>query len=99
MPGKVEWYDFPNFGGAIFDVKEWISNFVPQIVMAVITYPWQDEIVLEKGAPGFHYVLLASYPTYRTKFIKIRSYVFGSAVNRQTNEPTAMNIWPSPLSG
>ena len=45
MPGKV-WdkitYPFLNFNGCTIEVKEWISNFIPYIIMGVITYPcWE----------------------------------------------------------
>ena len=32
-------YPFQNFNGSIFEVWEWISNFIPHFVMDVITYP------------------------------------------------------------
>ena len=41
-------YPFPNINSATIEVWEWISNFIPHIVMDVITYAcW-----LVKGAPG-----------------------------------------------
>ena len=40
MPSKV-WdeitYPFPNFNGATVEVWVWISNFIPHIIMDVIT--------------------------------------------------------------
>ena len=33
-------YPFLNFNGVTVEVKEWVSNFVPQIIMDVITYPF-----------------------------------------------------------
>ena len=33
-------YLFPNFSGYTFEVLEWISNFIPQFIMNVITYPY-----------------------------------------------------------
>ena len=42
MPSKV-WdevtYPFQNFNGCTVEVWEWISNFIPLIIMNVITYP------------------------------------------------------------
>ena len=35
-------YSLPNFNGATVEVWEWISNFVPHIIMDVITYPCKD---------------------------------------------------------
>ena len=41
MPTKV-WdeiaYPFQNFNGVTVEVWEWISNFIPHIIMDVITY-------------------------------------------------------------
>ena len=41
MPSK-EWaeitHPFLNFNGASVEVKEWISNFIPHLIMDVITY-------------------------------------------------------------
>ena len=31
-------YPFPNFNGATVEVWKWISNFIPQFTMDVITY-------------------------------------------------------------
>ena len=42
MPNKVrnEIIDtFPNFNGATVEIQEWISNFIPHLVMDVITHP------------------------------------------------------------
>ena len=55
MPGKVRdeiTYPFPNFNGGTVEIKEW--NFIPQIIMSVITYPCWDwsSTMLEKGVPG-----------------------------------------------
>ena len=40
MPSKV-WDEitdpFPNFNGTIVEVWEWVSNFIPHIIMEVIT--------------------------------------------------------------
>ena len=45
IPGKV-WdentYPFPNFNGAAVGVWEWMSNFTPDFVIDVITYPYWD---------------------------------------------------------
>ena len=45
MPSKV-WgeitYHFPNFNGCTAEVWEWMSNFIPHILMDVITYPSSD---------------------------------------------------------
>ena len=45
MPGKV-WgeitYPFPNFNGCTFEVREWISNFIPHFSMGVIIYSYWD---------------------------------------------------------
>ena len=35
-------YPFLNFNGAAVEGKEWISNFIPHIIMGVITYPYWD---------------------------------------------------------
>ena len=35
-------YPFLNFNGATVEVYEWISNFIPQFMMYVITYPCWD---------------------------------------------------------
>ena len=32
-------HPFQNFNGCAFEVWEWISNFIPQFIMDVITYP------------------------------------------------------------
>ena len=45
MPGNVGdeiTYPFSNFNGAIVDVFEWISNFIPHFIIDVITYPRRD---------------------------------------------------------
>ena len=46
MPSKV-WdeiiYPFPNFNGAAVEVWEWISNFIPYLIIDVITYPYWDQ--------------------------------------------------------
>ena len=45
MPSKV-WgeitYHFPNISGCTAEVWEWMSNFIPHILMDVITYPSWD---------------------------------------------------------
>ena len=57
MTGKV-WdentYRFPNFNGCTVEVWETISNFIPHIIMDVITYPFRGLIktMLVKEAPG-----------------------------------------------
>ena len=35
-------YPFPNFNGFPIEVWEWMSNFIPQFIMDVITYPCWD---------------------------------------------------------
>ena len=35
-------YPFPNFNSATVEVWEWISSFIPHILMSVITYPCWD---------------------------------------------------------
>ena len=35
-------YPFPNFSGSTVEVWEWISGFIQDIVIDVITYPWHD---------------------------------------------------------
>ena len=30
---------FLNFNGATVEVEEWISNYIPHLIMDVITYP------------------------------------------------------------
>ena len=32
-------YPFPNFNGCTIEILEWISDFIPYIIMTVITYP------------------------------------------------------------
>ena len=32
-------YPFPNFNGCTVEVWEWISNFIPKVIMGLITYP------------------------------------------------------------
>ena len=45
IPSKV-WdeftYPFPNFNGATVEVWEWISNFVPRVIIGVINYSCWD---------------------------------------------------------
>ena len=45
MPSEV-WdditYSFPNFNGTTVEVWGWISNFIPDFIMGVITYPCWD---------------------------------------------------------
>ena len=36
MWGEI-FYPFPNFNGATFEVWEWISTFIPQFIVDVIT--------------------------------------------------------------
>ena len=36
-------YPFPNFNGCTVEVWEWIINFMPHIIMYVITYPCWDQ--------------------------------------------------------
>ena len=31
---------FPNFNGCTVEVCEWVSNFIPNFTMDIITYPW-----------------------------------------------------------
>ena len=47
-------YPFTNFHSATVQVWEWISNFIPQFTVYVITYPcWNCSLsLLVKGAPG-----------------------------------------------
>ena len=49
-------YPFPNFDGCNVRVWEWISNFIPQFIMDVITYPCWDwsKSMLVLGATGGH---------------------------------------------
>ena len=35
-------YPFPNFNGCTVEVWEWICNFIPHFIIAVITYPCRD---------------------------------------------------------
>ena len=35
-------YPFPNFNGCTVDGWEWISNFIPHLIMDVVTYPCWD---------------------------------------------------------
>ena len=54
MPSKL-WdeitYPLPNFDGCTLEVWEWVSNFIPHIIMDVITYPCWDYTMLVKGVP------------------------------------------------
>ena len=49
-------YPFPNFW-------EWISNFIPQFIRHVITYPCWDSnsTMLVKGAPGVAFIVVCPY--------------------------------------
>ena len=38
-------YPFPNFNGCTLEVWEWISNFIPHIIMDVIIYPCSSQNV------------------------------------------------------
>ena len=55
MPSKV-WdeitYPFPNFNGCTIKVGEWISNFISNFIMDVVTYlSWDySQFILVKGA-------------------------------------------------
>ena len=46
MPSKV-WDEitnpFANFNGCTVEVWEWVSNFIPNFKMDVISYPCQDQ--------------------------------------------------------
>ena len=42
-------YPMPNFNSYTTEVSEWISNFIPQITMDVITYPWWTQIIVGMG--------------------------------------------------
>ena len=59
MPSKV-WDEitcpFPNFSGTAVEVWEWRSNFIPHLVMDVITYSCCDLswTMLMKGAPDLN---------------------------------------------
>ena len=35
-------YPFPDFNGAAAEVSKWISNFIPQFTVLMITYPGWD---------------------------------------------------------
>ena len=55
MPGKVcgeITYPFRNFIGCTIEVQEWLSYFIPHIILDVITYPCWDwsKIMLVKWA-------------------------------------------------
>ena len=66
MPGKV-WdeitYPFLNLNGCTVEVKQWISNFIPNFIMDIITYPcfWLKLNHACKGGPRcwFHPISLA----------------------------------------
>ena len=55
-------YPFLKFNGATIEASEWISNFIPHIIMDVITYPWWDwrSTMLVKVAPGFDEFLIST---------------------------------------
>ena len=45
MPSKVGeeiTYLYPNFNSSTIKVKEWINDFIPHVIMDVITYPFWD---------------------------------------------------------
>ena len=35
-------YPFPNFNSAAIEIYDWISHYIPQFIMDVITYPYWD---------------------------------------------------------
>ena len=35
-------YPFPNFNDSTVEVWEWISDFIPRFIMAIIIYPCRD---------------------------------------------------------
>ena len=41
----------PTFNGTTIEVWEWVSIFIPHLIMDVISYPCWD-LMLVKGAPG-----------------------------------------------
>ena len=56
-------YPFLNFNGSNVEVYEWISNFIPQFMMDVITYPCMDwnQTMLVKGATGMVWMKTPSF--------------------------------------
>ena len=38
-------HTFSNFDSAVVEVWGWISNFIRQFTMDVITYPYRDELI------------------------------------------------------
>ena len=70
MPSKVWYgitYPFPNIIGAADEVWEWIRNFIPYVIMDVITYAcwYLSWTMLVKGATGdnIFWIILVSTPT------------------------------------
>ena len=57
---------FPNFNGATVEVWEWISNFIPHLIMYIITYP---------GTPGETCFLQSVYGHGHRRFHK-KSHVY-----------------------
>ena len=56
MPSKVcdeITYSFPNFNGCTVEVWKWISDFIPDFIIYIITYPCCDwsNTMLVKGVP------------------------------------------------
>ena len=57
LPSKM-WdqitYQFPHLNDCTIEVWEWISNFIPHLIMDVVTYPCWDlsKSMLVKEAPG-----------------------------------------------
>ena len=45
-------FPFPNFNGATVEVWEWISNFIPHLIMDLIIHPFG--IKVEMGPGGYH---------------------------------------------
>ena len=71
MSGKV-WdeitYPFPNYNSATVEVSEWISNFIPYIIMDVIT----DHV--SKLIHHLIYDMDTSLLIYKTMVVNTHSY-------------------------
>ena len=45
-------YPFPNVNGAIVEVLEMMSNFIPNLTFDYLSMPGLNKTMLVKGAPG-----------------------------------------------
>ena len=75
-------YPFPNFSICTVEVWQWLSDFIPHILMGVITYLFWDKswCMLVKGATGLFYLkthlnLDESYNLYRNAYMYIELFM------------------------